>query len=74
MRTTKLKPDWEDPTFPEAPPLPRNAKPDPNDTHAQHARLLLQQSPIQDPEMRATMERLIAASLRAGEAKRAQNP
>ena len=73
MRTTKLKPSWEDPTFPEAPPLPREIKADANDAAAQHARKLLEQSPIADPEMRGVMERLIAASIRAGEAKRAKN-
>ncbi len=58
-----LKPNWEDPTFPEAAPLPRNAKPDPNDEAAQQAQVMA--AKIEDAEVRAMMERLIAASKRA---------
>ena len=70
MRVKNIKPDWEDPTFPAAPPLPRQIKDNPNDAAAQRARAILGQSPIADPEMRAVMERLIASSLRAAEAKK----
>lgn len=68
IRVGTLKPNWEDPTFPEAAPLPRNAKPDPNDEAAQHAHVLA--AGIEDDEMRATMERLIASSLRAREKRK----
>lgn len=65
IKVGALKPNWEDPTFPEIAPLPRNAKPDPNDEAAQHARRIAAE--IEDPEVRATMERVIAAGLRAKE-------
>lgn len=63
IRTGALKPNWEDPTFPEAAPLPRETKFDPNDEYSVRARELA--SNIEDDAMRATMERLIATSLRA---------
>ena len=73
MRQKNLKPDWEDPSFPKAPPLPRGVKADPNDEFARQAREIVGQSPIDDPEMSAVMERLIASSLRAADAKSEQN-
>lgn len=73
MRQNNLKPDWEDPSFPKAPPLPRGVKPDANDDFARQAKDIVGQSPIDDPEMSAVMERLIASSLRAADAKAEQN-
>ncbi len=67
MRQKQLKPDWEDPSFPKAPPLPRQLKVSENDAAAQRAREIV--SEIQDPEMRAVMERLIATTMRSNEAK-----
>jgi hypothetical protein len=67
MRQKQLKPDWEDPSFPKAPPLPRQLKVSENDAAAQHAREIV--SKIEDPEMRAVMERLIATTMRSNEAK-----
>lgn len=63
IRVGALKPNWEDPTFPEAVPLPRELKADPNDEAAKRAQALT--SEIEDPEVRATMERLIATTFRA---------
>lgn len=65
IKVGALKPNWEDPTFPEAAPLPRNAKPDPNDQAARRAQEL--SAEIEDEEVRALMTRLIAAGLRAKE-------
>jgi hypothetical protein len=58
-----LKPNWEDPTFPESAPLPRDVKPEPNDEAAMKAREFA--ANIEDDAVRETMQRLIAASLRA---------
>jgi hypothetical protein len=68
MRQKNLKPDWEDPSFPKAPPMPRQLRVSENDEAARHARDIVKE--ITDPEMRAVMERLIATSMRAGEAKK----
>jgi hypothetical protein len=65
IKVGALKPNWEDPTFPEVAPLPRDAKPDPNDECAQRAHTLAAE--IEDDDVRAMMERLIATSLRAKE-------
>jgi hypothetical protein len=65
IKVGALKPNWEDPTFPEVAPLPRDAKPDPNDECAQRAKLLAAE--IEDDDVRAMMERLIATSLRVKE-------
>lgn len=65
IKVGALKPNWEDPTFPTAAPLPPNAKPDPNDECAQRAHVLAAE--IKDDDVRAMMERLIATSLRAKE-------
>lgn len=65
IKVGTLKPDWEDPTFPAAPPLPRQAKVHRDDEAAKHARTFVTQ--IEDPEMRAVMERLIASVIRAKE-------
>jgi hypothetical protein len=65
-----LKPNWEDPTFPEAPPLPRAIKAEKNDAAALHAATIV--AKIEDPEMRLVMENLIASSIRAREARESQ--
>lgn len=65
IKVGALKPNWEDPTFPTVAPLPANAKPDPNDEASQHAHALA--AKIEDDDVRAMMERLIATSLRAKE-------
>ena len=60
-----LKPNWEDPTFPAQVPTPSDRRLDPDDATVQQARRICMA--IEDPEMRATMEKLIATSLRAGQ-------
>ena len=68
IKVGALKPNWEDPTFPIAPPLPRNTKPPQDDAAARRAQSLA--AVIKDDQMRAVMEKLIATSLRVREAKR----
>jgi len=63
IKVGALKPNWEDPTFPEAPPLPRVVKAEPNDAAALRARELA--APIESEDMREVMERLIASVIRA---------
>jgi hypothetical protein len=63
IRTGALKPNWEDPTFPEAPPVSRTAKAPIDDEAARRARGLA--ANIEDEAVRATMERVIASALRA---------
>ena len=65
IKVGALKPNWEDPTFPTVAPLPRNARPDPNDAASMHAHEIA--AGIEDDDVRAMMERLIASSLRAKE-------
>lgn len=72
IRVGNLKPNWEDPTFPPVPPLPRAAKPSSDDAAAQRAHDLA--ATIENEEMRAVMERLIATSIRAREARSAPSP
>ena len=67
IKVGALKPNWEDPTFPEVPPLPRPTKTDPNDAASVHAAELTVQ--IEDPEVRRVMQNLIASSIRAREEK-----
>ncbi len=67
IKVGALKPNWEDPTFPAAPPLPRQVKPSRDDAAALHAAALC--AHIQDPEVRLCMENLIASSTRAREEK-----
>jgi predicted nucleic acid-binding Zn ribbon protein len=69
IKVGALKPNWEDPTFPAVPPLPRNIKPPKDDAAAKRATSIA--ASIEDPEMRAVMENLIAASIRARESKTA---
>lgn len=66
MARSKLKPDWEDPTFPAA--LKKRAEPTnerPDDAAAARGRELAGQ--IEDEEVRAVMARLIASVMRANE-------
>jgi hypothetical protein len=64
IKVGALKPSWEDPTFPVVAPAAPNARPDRDDEAWQHAQSLC--VGIEDDEMRATMEKMIASSLRAG--------
>lgn len=68
IKVGALKPHWEDPSFPENPPLPPTSRPEPKDDEAsrQAERIAAQ---IDDPEMRAVMQNLIASSIRVREAK-----
>jgi hypothetical protein len=67
IKVGALKPNWEDPTFPDAPPMPRGIQAVQDDAASKQAAQLA--LTIQDPEMRAVMEKLIATSLRAREAR-----
>jgi len=68
-RKDKVEPNWEDPTFPEKPNDKATKKPVPtNDAAAIRGREIAQD--ITDPEMRATMERLIASVMRAQDEKK----
>jgi len=61
--------NWEDPTFPDKPNEKPERKPAPtNDAAALRGRELARE--ITDPEMRATMERLIASVMRAQDEKK----
>ena len=71
IKVGALKPNWEDPSFPETPPQPRPTKTDPNDEYAVHAAEIAAR--IDDPEVRLVMQNLIASSLRA-QAKRNATP
>ncbi len=67
-RKASVEDNWEDPTFPAQPNKREVALHVPtNDAAARRGRELAGQ--IEDPEMRATMERLIASVLRAQEEK-----
>jgi len=65
IKVGALKPNWEDPTFPEAPPLPRQIKVQEDDEASRRAKKFV--TNIEDAEVRATMERLIASVFRAKE-------
>ena len=65
IKVGALKPNWEDPTFPAQVPTPRDMRLDPDDATVQQAQRICMA--IEDPEMRATMEKLIATSMRAGQ-------
>lgn len=67
IRVGALKPNWEDPTFPQAPPLPRGVRACANDAATQQARQWA--AVIEEEDIREVMERLIATSLRAAEAR-----
>lgn len=67
IKVGALKPNWEDPSFPEVPPLPRAKKTDPNDAASVHAAELT--ANIEDPEVRQVMQNLIASSIRANAEK-----
>lgn len=64
---SKLKRDWEDPTFPAAPHKEKRGQAPTNDEAAKRGLELAAE--IEDEEMRATMARLIAAVLRSQEEK-----
>jgi len=67
-RREKVELSWEDPTFPAQPDEKPEKKAVPtNDAAAIRGRELAQE--IADPEMRATMERLIASVMRAQDEK-----
>lgn len=63
----RIKEDWEDPTFPAVPPMPRQVLDNLNDEAAQKAREIAGE--IEDEEMRAMMARLIASVMRANQAR-----
>lgn len=66
MLKSKLKNDWEDPTFPPPEKLEKIIKKEPvDDEAAQRGREL--SGEIEDEEMRAVMAKLIASVLRANE-------
>ncbi len=67
IKVGALKPNWEDPTFPVVAPLPRGVKAIKDDAAALHAATLT--GHIEDLEVRAVMEKLIASSFRAREAR-----
>jgi hypothetical protein len=63
VKVSALKPEWEDPTFPEIPTLRTSSAPPQNDAAAQRAHTLATE--IEDEEMRMVMERLIATVIRS---------
>lgn len=65
IKVGTLKPNWEDPTFPVQPPLPRETSTPVDDDAARRAAVIA--SAIEDDEMRQTMERLIASVFRSRE-------
>ena len=68
MAKTRLKPDWEDPTFPAALKKARPVSDEPiDDDAAARGRELAVE--IQDDEMRDVMARLIASVMRSNEEK-----
>ncbi|MBV9867177.1 MAG: DUF721 domain-containing protein [Abitibacteriaceae bacterium] len=72
IKVGALKPNWEDPTFPVAPPAARNLKPIKDDAAAERARGIA--ATIENEEMREVMEKLIASSIRARESKTPPDP
>jgi hypothetical protein len=71
IKVGALKPNWEDPTFPDLPPPPRHVRSQQDDAAAQHARTMVNQ--IEDAEMREVMERLIATVIRSREEPQAED-
>ena len=63
IKVGALKPNWEDPTFPEASPLPRGVKHVKDDAAFHRAQEMT--ANIEDKELRQTMSNLIASSIRA---------
>ena len=63
IKVGSLKPTWEDPTFPAQTPLPRGKREHCDDDSSRRAIAIAAE--IEDEEMRATMERLIASVFRA---------
>lgn len=68
----KIKPDWEDPTFPAVPPQPRSARDHQDDAAARRAAELVEE--IEDEDMRRVMGRFIASVLRAQKDKDIMGP
>ena len=62
---SKIKPDWEDPTFPAAPHKDKRAPTPTNDVAANRGRELAAE--IEDEEMRDIMARFIASVMRAND-------
>jgi hypothetical protein len=50
IKVGALKPNWEDPTFPAAPPVPRGVKPVKGRRSGRHAEKIVAQSNIEDPK------------------------
>ena len=70
-RKSKLEHNWEDPTFPDKPQKSEEKKAAPtNDAAAKSGRALTEE--IQDPEMRDSLARMIAAVKRAQQEKKAE--
>ena len=67
IKVGALQPDWEDPTFPAAPPLPRQIKAAQDDAAAKRAHSIA--AAIEQDDMREVMERLIATVIRTREAE-----
>lgn len=64
---SKLKPDWEDPTFPAAPQKDKSAPVPTDDVAANRGRELAAE--IEDEEMRDMMARFIASVMRANDGR-----
>ena len=69
---SKLKPDWEDPTFPVAPTKDVRAAPPTDDLAANRGRAIAAE--IEDEEMRDIMARLIASVMRANSERELSAP
>jgi hypothetical protein len=67
IKVGALKPTWEDPTFPNAAPRPREAEPEKDEESYEQAHKLC--GGIEDPDMRRVMEKLIMTSLRTAKEK-----
>jgi len=63
VKVSALKPEWEDPTFPETPDLPVSVAPRVDDAASKRAHTIA--TTIEDDEMRIVMERLIATVIRS---------
>ncbi len=67
IKVGALKPNWEDPTFPETAPLPRGVPAVKDDAAARHAHEMT--ASIEDADVRRTMSNLIASSMRSQAAR-----
>ena len=68
---SKLRPDWEDPTFPEAAHITKRETVPTNDSAANRGREIAAE--IEDEEMRDVMARLIASVMRANDDRDLKN-